>query len=130
MSASNGSAKDLSESRFPGTEATDDNRLRPEMASFRVLVLRFVRDYITRHQLSPSQGEIVNALDSNRTRVRHALRSLAEDGLILRTPGERGLKLPDEREAALRTLRALGYRIPDAPGPVSTLPDGPELDYP
>lgn len=107
-----------------------ENRLRPEMASFRVLVLRFVRDYITCHQLSPSQGEIVNALASNRNRVRGALRSLAADGLLLRTPGERGLRLPEEREAALRTLRALGYSIPDEPGPVSTLPDGPELDYP
>lgn len=124
------SASDLSESSEHSIPATDDNRLRPEMASFRVLVLRFVREYITRHRLSPSQGEIVNALDSNRTRVRHALRSLAADGLILRTPGERGLKLPDEREAALRTLRALGYRIPPEPGPVSTLPDAPELDYP
>ena len=109
-------------------------RLRPEMASFRVLVLRFVRDYITRYQLSPSQGEIVHALDSNRTRVRDALRSLARDGLILRTPGERGLRLPDEREAALRTLRALGYRIDgdgqEAGCPVFTLRPGPELDYP
>lgn len=105
-------------------------RLRPEMASFRVLVLRFVRDYIGRNQLSPSQGEIGHALGSSRSRVRDALRSLERDGLILRTPGERGLRLPEQREAAMRTLSALGYRIVDDAGQVSTLRDRPELDYP
>lgn len=106
------------------------------MASFRLLVLRFVRQYIADYGLSPSQGEIARALDATRTRVRDALKSLSADGLLLRTPGERGLRLPDEREAALQTLRALGYRVEgDAVTgavvrPVSTLPGGPELDYP
>lgn len=121
------------------TDAADrpmDNRLRPEMASFRLLALRFVRQYIADYGMSPSQGEIARGLDATRTRVRDALKSLAADGLLLRTPGERGLRLPDEREAALQTLRALGYRVEgevvtdEGARPVSTLPAGPELDYP
>lgn len=127
----------MSESSNDTGAGSETNRLRPEMASFRVLVLRFVRQYITDNGLSPSQGEIAHAMGCSRARVREALRSLVKDGLILRSPGERGLRLPDEREAALRTLRALGYRIdPDEAGddgrtcPVSTLPGGPELDYP
>ncbi len=124
----------MSESSKDTDNRSDENRLRPEMASFRVLVLRFVRQYLTDNGLSPSQGEIAHALGRSRARVREALRSLVKDGLILRSPGERGLRLPDEREAALRTLRALGYRIdPDGADdtrPVSTLPGGAELDYP
>lgn len=101
------------------------------MASFRVLVLRFVRRYFTDYGLSPSQGEITRALDVSRSRVREAIRSLTDDGLLLRVPGERGLRLPDERDAALRTLRELGYQVEDGTvRPLSALHQHPELDYP
>lgn len=96
-------------------------RLSPEMASFRALVLRFVRDYFAAWGQSPSYGEIAAALGSNRTRVRRAVLSLARAGLILRTPGTRGLALPDEVERARRILA----RVTNP----ALLPP-PVLDYP
>lgn len=88
-------------------------RLAPDMASLRLLVLAFVRDYFGKWDASPSYGEIAAAMTppSNRTRIRKAVKSLVADGLLLRSPGPRGLKLPDSREAALRVLRELGWRI-------------------
>ncbi|WP_338445934.1 hypothetical protein V5F89_12365 [Pelagerythrobacter marensis] len=111
------------------------------MASFRLLVLAFVREYIETYSVSPSQGEIVNALDTTRTRVRDALRSLAKDGLLLRSPGPRGLKLPSTRDEALRQLRELGWTIDpegarvhgppsETGGRNSPLQDPIVLDYP
>ena len=94
---------------------TDANRgrrrLAPEMASFRLLVLAFVREYIGAMGESPSYGEIAAKLDSNRTRVKMAVRSLAADGLLIRTGGPRGLQLPSVRDTAIRQLRALGYAV-------------------
>ena len=127
------SAKDIP---IGGDARGHDNRLRPDMVSFRVLVLRFVRRYFTDYGLSPSQGEITRALDVSRSRVREAIRSLTDDGLLLRVPGERGLRLPDERDAALRTLRELGYQVEEGRvtdplvRPLSALHQHPELDYP
>lgn len=86
-------------------------RLAPDMASLRLLVLSFVRAYIGRWGASPSYGEIAAATRSNRTRVRKAVRSLSDDGLILRAAGPRGLSLPDRRDEALRVLKALGWEI-------------------
>lgn len=113
-----------------------DLRLAPEMASFRLLVLAFVRDYIGQWQQSPSQGEIANATGSSRTSVRRAVKSLASDGLLLRTPGHRGLKLPSMREEALRQLRELGWLVDEdlmrvgRPGANPTLLPPAVLDYP
>jgi len=89
----------------------DPLRLRPDMASLRLLALDFVRRYIGQWGASPSYGEIAAALDTNRTRVRKAVKSLAADGLLLRTPGARGLALPETRESALHVLRALGWDV-------------------
>lgn len=86
-------------------------RLAPDMASLRLLVLSFIRAYIGRWGASPSYGEIAAATRSNRTRVRKAVRSLSDDGLILRAAGPRGLSLPDRRDEALRVLKALGWEI-------------------
>ena len=111
-------------------------RLSPEMASFRLLVLKFVRAYIGEWGCSPSYGEIAAALDSNRTRVRKAVKSLVRGGLLLRQAGERGLALPAEAETAKRVLRALGWRIDErghaAAAPVTKRPllPPPALDYP
>jgi hypothetical protein len=103
-------------------------RISPEMASTKLLVLRFIRNYIGKWKQSPSQGEIVNGCKLTRTSVRNALRSLQRDGLILRTPGPRGIALPAQRDAALRTLEALGYQI-NADLHLPLLPP-PVLDYP
>lgn len=87
------------------------DRLTPTMASFRLLVLAFVREYIGLTGHSPSYGEIAAKLNSNRTRVRKAVKSLSEEGLLLRTPGPRGLTLPSMRQEAIRQLRQLGWQI-------------------
>lgn len=112
-------------------------RQRPEMVSQRLLVLKFVRDYIGQWGYSPSYGEIAAALDTNRTRIKRAIRSLERDQLLLRTPGPRGLALPNDEQAALRQLRSLGWQIDEKGQFVSVGPDGtkrtllppPELDY-
>ena len=113
-------------------------RQRPDMASMRLLVLKFVREYIGKWGGSPSYGEIAAALDISRTRVKRSLNSLAGDGLLLRVKGPRGLSLPDDEQAAIDQLRRLGWEI-DARGHVirlsqngtkKTLLPPPELDYP
>lgn len=86
-------------------------RLSPTMASQRLLVLDFVRDYIDRWGDSPSLGEIGAKLGIDRMRVKRAIRSLAADGMLLRTPGPRGLAMPGAEAEALRQLRALGWTI-------------------
>lgn len=123
--------------RLPEFDSADAApRLRPEMASFRLLVLGFVRDYLEHHRVSPSQGEIRNGLRTTRTRVRDALRSLEKDGLIIRSPGKRGLSLPSLRDEAIRQLREMGFavdedimRITRPGGPNSTLLPPASLDY-
>lgn len=106
------------------------------MASWRLLVLAFVREYLDQWGESPSYGEIANALGSNRTRVRKAVRSLERDGMLLRAQGPRGLSLPTVRDEALRQLRALGFVVDEdclvVRRPVTDPPLLPpaELDYP
>lgn len=102
-------------------------RLAPEMASFRALVLDFVRTYLTRWGQSPSYGEIAAGLDSNRTRVKRAVVSLEREGLLLRRKGTRGLALPDEIARARQLLERAGV-LSGVTNP--TLPGTPALDYP
>lgn len=105
-------------------------RLSPEMASFRALVLDFVKGYIGSWGQSPSYGEIAAALASNRTRVKRAIISLERAGLLLRAPGSRGLTLPDEIERARLTLERAGMLGSGAPVTNPTLLPPPVLDYP
>jgi hypothetical protein len=86
-------------------------QLRPEMASRRLLVLAFVREYIGRWSQSPSHGEIANGLSISPTRARQLTKALVASGQLVRSPGPRGLSLPSARDEALRQLRALGYAI-------------------
>lgn len=102
-------------------------RLVPEMASFRALVLDFVRSYLTRWGQSPSYGEIAAGLDSNRTRVKRAIVSLEREGLLLRRKGTRGLALPDEIAKARQLLERAGL-MPTVTNP--TLLPPAVLDYP
>lgn len=107
-------------------------RLAPDIASTRLLVLRFVRDYIRRWGASPSYGEISAGVNAHRSRVRRAVKRLAADGLLLRRPGGRGLSLPDDRASALRVLEALGWTVTPPDGETGTNPAllaGPVLDY-
>ena len=108
-------------------------RLRPEMASFRLLVLDFVERYIAGHHASPSQYEIARALDVSRHRVRQAILRLEREERLIRTPGERGLPLPSERQEMIRRLREMGVEVYDdasADRPIRSLPGEPELTYP
>lgn len=109
-------------------------RLVPEMSSRRWQVLAFIRDYIGRMGGSPSYGEIAAALSTNRTRVKEAVRGLVRDGHLLTNGHPRGLALPEDRAAAIRTLRSLGWWVNEAvtaAAPVTdpTLPGIPVLDY-
>lgn len=88
-----------------------DLKQRPEMASLKLLVLKFVTEYIQQWHGSPSLGEIGAALGTNRTRVRRALRTLVAEGQLMRVPGPRGLSLPDDEPVAVRQLRARGWTI-------------------
>lgn len=121
-----------------GTEINAEERagaLRPDMASLRLLVLAFVREYIERFHASPSYGEIAARLNTNRTKIKKAVRSLTADGLLLRVPGPRGLTLPTVRDECVRQLRELGWSV-DTGVEVASLPvtkrtlfDTPALDY-
>ena len=53
------------------------------MASFRLLVLDFVRAYLRENGASPSYGEIAGELDSSRNQVKVAVKSLMRDRLLL-----------------------------------------------
>lgn len=105
-------------------------RLRPEMASLRLIVLDFVQAYLARWRHSPSYGEIAAGVDISRKRAFKAVRSLERDGLILRRPGPRGLAMPDQRDTAVRMLTALGWVVAPAGETDSGLLPPPALDYP
>jgi len=81
------------------------------MASFRLLVLDFVRGYLGENGASPSYGEIAGGLDSSRNQVKVAVKSLVRDRLLLQGDGPRSLALPSDRDAAIRALEGLGFRI-------------------
>lgn len=86
-------------------EDFEPRRLKPEMASQRLLVLDFVRDYLTRWGASPSHGEIAAGLSIHPDRVRRAIRKLVRDGMLVRRAGPRGLSLPEAEAEAIRQLR-------------------------
>jgi len=114
-------------------------RLAPEIASFRRLLLRYIRDYIVNTGGSPSYGEMAAKLGTNRDRVKRAVLALEREGLLIRKPGHRGLALPEMRDAAINYLRGLGYCIDEDVHtlgridlPLTKLPllTTPALDYP
>lgn len=112
----------------PAPEGPDAQaRLSPEMASFRALVLAFVRAYIAEWGQSPSFGEIAAGTNSNRTRVKRAVVSLERAGLLVRTPGPRGLSMPDAVAQARLTLIRAGVLDPVTN---QTLLPAATLDYP
>ena len=117
----------------PAAKSIDVQRLRPEMASRRLLVLAFVREYIATWGDSPSQREIAAGVGISRARARELIRALVRSGQLLRRAGSRGLELPGRRDEAIRLLRALGeVELGDIgrPCPKSTLLHLPPLTYP
>ncbi|WP_168371533.1 LexA family protein [Sphingomonas sp. Leaf257] len=101
------------------------------MASRKLLMLAFIRDYIGRWGGSPSISEIAQGTKSGRDTVKKALRYLEAEGLIIRRPGARGIVLPDRLADALRELRAAGFIVDEdvVRSPFPPLPPVPELDY-
>lgn len=92
-------------------ELGTQRRLTPAMASFRLLVLDFVRTYIAEQGASPSYGEIAAGLDCSRTQVKRAVKSLVRDKLLLQGDRARSLAIPEAKDEAIRALVGLGYRI-------------------
>lgn len=62
----------------------------------RAAILRFVKAYHRRNQISPSIEEIADGVGlSSKATVRHHLKLLVADGKLLRDPGKyRSLRLP------------------------------------
>jgi hypothetical protein len=109
----------------------DRRRLKPTMVSLRLLVLDFIHDYIAQWRYGPSLSEIAAAVHIDRSQARKAVLSLAASGLVLKAPGTRGIALPDQRDEAIRLLKALGWNVDDA-GRLATnrpLMEGPAIDY-
>lgn len=112
-------------------EASVPPRLQPDMASFRLLVLDFVRGYLTKWGQGPSYGEIANHLAADRYRVRWAVKRLVRQGRLVQHPGPRGLAMPDACSAAAQVLAEHGWAI-DPDGKTATnapLPGVAVLDY-
>lgn len=109
-------------------------RLSSTMTSRRLQVLAFVRGYIMSRGGSPSVSEIAAGVGCGATRVKQHLRSLIDQGALLRKPGPpgtgRNLLLPDQRDEALRVLRALGWIVNPSACPQTTLLSRPVLSYP
>lgn len=106
-------------------------RLTPSMASFRLLVLDFVRQYLSRWGQAPSYSEIAAGLGADRSRVRHAVKKLVRQGLLMQAPHPRGLSLPEDMARAIDALRSAGWTI-DAGSKSATnaaLPGAVVLDY-
>lgn len=102
-------------------------RLTPAMASRKLQVVSFVRQYIARWGAWPSYGEIGGAMGIHKDTARDAVRRAVRDGLLDRTPGARKPRVAPARLSAIEAvgildqLRAAGFTIqepspdPDAP---------------
>jgi hypothetical protein len=117
-------------------EGGDPPRLKPAMASRKLLVLAFVRDYIARWEGSPSYGEIAAGVGISRSRAKQLVDSLVKQRKLLRRPGTRGISLPSRDADAIRALRVQGWTVDEkagialAPGCTNPILSArPVLDY-
>lgn len=111
-----------------GNEETP--RLAPAMVSRRLIVLSFVRDYIGIWSASPSLGEIAAGCGISRSRARQLVEALVREGRLAKSPGTRGLSLPESRDHAVRLLRDLGWVVDELTGCAKApLPPAARLDY-
>jgi len=94
----------------------DPPRLMPAMASRKLLVLAFVREYIARWQGSPSYGEIAAGVGISRSRAKQLVDSLVRQRKLLRRPGTRGITLPARERDTIRALREHGWTVDEAAG--------------
>ncbi|NWK96530.1 hypothetical protein DM806_12835 [Sphingobium lactosutens] len=87
-------------------------RLAPEMASRKLQVLDFIRQFYAHHGVGPSLSEIAAAVGTNRSRVQDAIRKLAREGRIHRVPSQtRGIRPAETQEEALRLLQNEGWEV-------------------
>lgn len=92
--------------------AVEVMRLAPEMASRKLQVLDFIRQFYAHHGIGPSLSEIAAAIGTNRSRVQDAIRKLAHEGRVHRVAGKaRGVRPADTREMALRLLEEEGWLV-------------------
>ncbi len=101
-------------------------RLSPKMGSRKMQALRAIKEYFREWGRSPSLGEIGGALAIHKQHADKLVDALARDGLVIREPGPRGIKLPDpaemlSHEDLLQQLQLRGLTH-------SGLPMLPELD--
>lgn len=89
----------------------EEYRLTSTMVSSKLLVLGFVRNYITAHHASPSYGEIEAGTGIMRQQVWRIVRKLVQEGKLTKARGERGLGLPDRISEAVQLLIAAGFTV-------------------
>lgn len=101
------------------------------MVSLRLQVLDFVHDYIARWRHSPSLGEIAAAVGVRRQYAHQIVGNLTASGLLIKIPGPRGLRLPQQRDEAVQLLRSLGWSVDDRAHEATNrrLMEGPAIDY-
>lgn len=115
-----------------GRDQDRELRLSPEIASRRLLVLKFVLEYLDQWGESPSLGEIAAGLRISRMAAMRAVNALVKRRLLLRRGRRRGLMRPGQREEAVRVLREHGYVVDEDVMTVTKaiLPRRVLLDYP
>ncbi|WCT78649.1 LexA family protein [Novosphingobium humi] len=118
-------------STMAGSIEGKSRRLRPAMVSLRLQVLDFVHDYIARWRHSPSLGEIAAAVGVRRQYAHQIVGNLTASGLLIKIPGPRGLRLPQQRDEAVQLLRSLGWSVDDRAHEATNrrLMEGPAIDY-
>lgn len=84
----------------------------PALSPKQLAVLAFIREFMTRHELPPTRGEIADGLGlKNRQGIDQHLRALAGKGAIELVPGiSRGIRLMPEAAAARTSVRSAALR--------------------
>jgi len=118
-------------STMAGNTESKSRRLRPAMVSLRLQVLDFIHEYIAQWRHSPSLGEIAAAVGVRRQYAHQIVGNLTASGLLIKIPGPRGLRLPQQRDEAVQLLRSLGWNVDDRAHEATNrrLMEGPAIDY-
>ena len=118
--------------------ATPTPGLKPAMASRKLHVLGYVREYIAACNGSPSLSEIAAGVGVGKSRARDLVDVLVKEGKLCRKDGTRGLLLPCKIDEAKRLLREAGCMVDEdfdpppltlGPRTKTALPDIPVLEY-
>ncbi|WP_455384237.1 transcriptional repressor LexA [Acidihalobacter prosperus] len=88
-------------------------------------ILKVIRDYLRVHGCSPTLAEIGDALGLEKNTVHYHVKAMLRSGLLERSPGWRGLRLPRDEEDS-STLPLVG-RIA-AGRPIEAIPGQDAID--